>query len=129
MDKGRPFTFLDHALKCGKLLVGTDEELYRKWAYSLKGEQFTLYLTTLEEIVATTRQKRKELESFTVLNVRDAEHKAGLLKEADEGYGACEIGLRPAGGCAPDGVETCRAGNHALEFSVGLRGWFTHGHP
>ena len=47
MDKGRPFTFLDHALKCGDSLVGADEDMYRKWAYSLKGAQFTLYLTTL----------------------------------------------------------------------------------
>ena len=26
MDKGSPFTFLDHALKCGDSLVGADEE-------------------------------------------------------------------------------------------------------
>lgn len=92
MDKGRPFTFLDHALKCGDSLVGADEDMYRKWAYSLKGAQFTLYLTTLEEFTAAARQKRKELESFTVLNVRDAEHKAELLKEADAAMARVKLG-------------------------------------
>lgn len=92
MDKGRPFTFLDHALKCGDSLVGADEDMYRKWAYSLKGAQFTLYLTTLEEFTAAARQKRKELESFTVLDVRDAEHKAELLKEADATMARVKLG-------------------------------------
>jgi hypothetical protein len=92
MDKGRPFTFLDHALKCGDSLVGADEDMYRKWAYSLKGAQFTLYLTTLEEFTAAARQKRKELESFTVLDVRDAEHKAELLKEADAALARVKLG-------------------------------------
>lgn len=92
MDKGRPFTFLDHALKCGDSLVGADEDMYRKWAYSLKGAQFTLYLTTLEEFIAAARQKRKELESFTVLDVRDAEHKAALLKEADAALERVKLG-------------------------------------
>jgi len=92
MDKGRPFTFLDHALKCGDSLVGADEDMYRKWAFSLKGAQFTLYLTTLEEFVETARQKRKELESFTVLDVRDAEHKVELLKEADQAMARVKLG-------------------------------------
>lgn len=92
MDKGRPFTFLDHALKCGDSLVGADEDMYRKWAYNLKGAQFTLYLTTLEEFTAAARQKRKELESFTVLDVRDAEHKAELLKEADAAMARVKLG-------------------------------------
>jgi hypothetical protein len=92
MDKGRPFSFLDHALKCGDSLVGADEEMYRNWAYSLKGAQYTLYLSTLEELVATARQKRRELESFTVLDVRDTEHKANLLREADEAMARVKLG-------------------------------------
>ncbi|HWR65236.1 MAG TPA: type IIL restriction-modification enzyme MmeI, partial [Bellilinea sp.] len=92
MDKGRPFTFLDHALKCGDSLVGADEDMYRKWAFSMKGAQFTLYVTQLEEMIQTARQKRKELESFTVLDVRDAEHKAQLLKEADDAMARVKLG-------------------------------------
>ena len=92
MDKGRPFTFLDHALKCGDSLVGADEDMYRKWAFSLKGAQFTLYLTTLEELTAAARRKRRELESFTVLDVRDAEYKAVLLQEADEAMARVKLG-------------------------------------
>jgi hypothetical protein len=84
LDKNRAFTFLNHALKTGDSLVGADDEMYRRWAFSLKGAQFTLYLTTLEENVATARLKRKELENFMVLDVHDLDHKAKLLEEADK---------------------------------------------
>ncbi len=83
MDKGRPFTFLDHALKCGDSLVGADEEMFKKWAYSRKDAAFTLDYEVLNQHLDVARQKRKELESFTVLDVHDVDHKAELLKEAD----------------------------------------------
>jgi hypothetical protein len=92
LDKNRAFTFLDHAFKCGDSLVGADEEMYRQWAYSLRGAQYTLYLTTLEEMVAAAREKRKELEGFLVLDVHDAEHKARLLKDADETMARVKLG-------------------------------------
>ena len=92
LDKNRAFTFLDHAFKCVDSLVGADEEMYRQWAYSLKGAQFTLYLTTLEEMVATAREKRKELEGFLVMDVNDADHKARLLKDADEAMARVKLG-------------------------------------
>lgn len=92
LDKNRAFTFLDHALKCGDSLVGADEDMYRKWAYSLKGAQYTLYLSTLDEMLEAARQKRKELERFVVLDVRDAEHKARLLKEADDAMAHIKLG-------------------------------------
>ena len=124
MDKGRPFTFLDHALKCGDSLVGADEDMYRKWAYSLKGAQFTLYLTTLEEFTATARQKRKELESFTVLDVRDAEHKAELLKEADAAMARVKLGCDLLVGVRLLGLKTAEQENllsHLLwDYVAGL---------
>jgi hypothetical protein len=92
LDQNRAFTFLNHALKCGDSLVGADEALYRRWAYSLKGAQFTLYLTTLEEMVTAARRKRQELESFIVLDVHDADHKAQLLAEADQAMARVKLG-------------------------------------
>jgi len=92
MDKGRPFTFLDHALKCGDSLVGADEDMFRQWAFSRKDAAFTLDLEVLNQHLELARQKRKELESFTVLDVRDADHKAELLKEADATMARVKLG-------------------------------------
>lgn len=92
MDKGRPFSFLDHALKCGDSLVGADEKMYRQWAFSRKDAAYTLDLEVLNQHLQTACQKRKELESFTVLDVRDAEHKAALLKEADAAMARVKLG-------------------------------------
>ena len=44
MAKGRPFSFLDHALKCGDSLVGVDEEQFLRWSQTLKGVSGPLYL-------------------------------------------------------------------------------------
>lgn len=92
MDKGRPFTFLDHALKCGDSLVGADEEMFKKWAFSRKDAAYTLDYEVLKQQLEQARQKRKELESFTMLDVRDAEHKAELLKEADAAMVRVKLG-------------------------------------
>src|SRR5690606_22057911 len=36
LDKNRPFTFLDHALRHGDSLIGADEEMFLRWAHSLR---------------------------------------------------------------------------------------------
>lgn len=84
MDKGRPFTFLDHALKCGDSLVGADEEMYRRWAFSRKDAAFMLDMEILNQHIETARLRRKELENFTVVDIHDIDQKVHLLKEADE---------------------------------------------
>jgi len=83
MDKGRPFTFLDHALKCGDSLVGASADDFLRWARGWRASEATLFDATLQEQLETARQKRRELEAFGVLDVRDAERKAELLAEAD----------------------------------------------
>ncbi len=92
LAKERPFTFLDHALKPADSLVGADEKMFQDWAYSRKDAAFTLYHASLEEMIETARQKRRELESFTVRDVRDAEHKTALLKEADAAMERIKLG-------------------------------------
>ena len=39
LDKDRPFTFLDHALKCGDSLVGVDLDQLRTWNLEGSGER------------------------------------------------------------------------------------------
>lgn len=83
LSKGKPFTFLDHALKCGDSLVGADEKMFLDWARGGTKEQVTIFDDKLKKLLDDARQKRKELESFEVKDVRDAERKADLLDDAE----------------------------------------------
>lgn len=83
MAKGRPFGFLDHALKCGDSLVGASADDYLRWAHGWREPAATLFDEQLQLQLETARKKRRELEVFEVKDVRDAQHKAELLQEAD----------------------------------------------
>jgi hypothetical protein len=82
--KDRPFTFLDHALKCGDSLVGADAEMFERWTHSKKDSTMPLFEQELRQQLAEARQARSELESFEVNVPRDADRKQALLKKADE---------------------------------------------
>lgn len=92
MDKGRPFTFLDHALKCGDSLVGTDEVTYLRWTKNWGAAEAPLFDEELQKEVELARGKRRALEAFTVTEPRDAEQKAELLKEAETALERVKIG-------------------------------------
>jgi len=83
LSKGKPFTFLNHALKCGDSLIGADEKMFLEWAHGGNKEQVTIFDAKLKKLLDEARHKRKELESFEVKDVRDAERKADLLDEAE----------------------------------------------
>jgi hypothetical protein len=84
MAKGCPFSFLDHALKCGDSLVGASADDFLRWAHGYQNSAMTLFDEQLRLQLETARQKRRELEGFEVKDVRDSALKADLLKEADE---------------------------------------------
>lgn len=81
MAKDRPFDYLDHALKCGDLLVGVDEEQFLRRSQTLGRTIGPLYFEKNQEALVTARQKRQQLRSIVVNDVRDAEE--GLLAEAE----------------------------------------------
>jgi hypothetical protein len=83
LAKERPFTFLDHALKCGDSLVGASEDDFLRWARGYKDSAMTLFDAELAKQLETARGKRRELEGFVVRDVQDAERKEALLREAD----------------------------------------------
>jgi hypothetical protein len=85
MDKGRAFSFLNHALKCGDSLLGLwDVEQVRKFHLDASvPAQAGLWGDHIHQIFEYALQKRRELESFMVNDVRDSEAKARLLAEAD----------------------------------------------
>jgi hypothetical protein len=83
LAKFLPFSFLDHALKCGDSLVGASEDDFLRWAHGYQAATMTLFDEQLRGQLETARAKRRELESFVVRDVQEAERKAELLKEAE----------------------------------------------
>ncbi len=115
MDKGRPFTFLDHALKCGDSLVGADEKAFLAWSQTLKGTVGPLYYEQNEQALVLAREKRRELHAFLVNEIRDAEEKARLLAEAEAAVArvrrGCDllIGVQLIDGLSEEERENWRA--------------------
>lgn len=88
LQKDRPFTFLDHAIRVGDSLLGVhdaeqlatfhlDPERGRR-AHGIVSHVDDAARRAIEQAV----ELRTRLESFPVLDVRDAERKKGLLEEA-----------------------------------------------
>jgi hypothetical protein len=85
VDKNRPFTFLDHALKCGDSLMGISR-FKQLETFSLDDEHArqVVILSNYEELIHAAIAKREELE---ILPSNDPEHialKEALLREADQ---------------------------------------------
>jgi hypothetical protein len=89
LHKDRPFTFLDHAIKCGDSLLGLHDpaQIAR---FHLRPERPELQRRVIDyvardaaQLLERARQRREALEAFTVIDIRDAEHKARLHAEAE----------------------------------------------
>jgi hypothetical protein len=55
LDKGRPFTFLDHALKAGDSILGADEDMLLRWVQTMPGPSLALYLEEMKKAIARAR--------------------------------------------------------------------------
>lgn len=86
LQKDRPFTFLDHALKCGDSLLGVTSPEQVEWFHldPRPGRQLPLWAEGCATALRTATEKRRQLESFPVQDIRDSHEKAMLLAEADK---------------------------------------------
>lgn len=109
LAKERPFTFLDHALKCGDALVGTSADDFLRWARRKKTAEMSLDMEVLREELERARGLRKQLESFVVNDVRDAERKAALLVQADAAMAHVKRGADLLAGVKLLGLSTQEA--------------------
>jgi hypothetical protein len=90
LSKERPFTFLDHALRCGDSFLGITN--YQQIEYfHLDPEQgkqlhhgLFNYTSVCRPALQVALEKRRLLESFPVNTVRDAQRKQQLLQEVHE---------------------------------------------
>ncbi|MGE3440418.1 MAG: type IIL restriction-modification enzyme MmeI, partial [Blastocatellales bacterium] len=88
LQKNRPFTFLDHALRCGDSLLGVTDVEQIKYFNLKAGDagatQIPFAAPYLKEQLAVVNAKRQELESFAVNDIADVERKQRMLAEAEE---------------------------------------------
>ena len=86
LQKNRPFTFLDHALRCGDSLLGVTRREQIEFL-NLNPDNEAVQLRTVSEIwrplLAQAIAKRQELESFTVNDIQDLARKEALQAEAE----------------------------------------------
>ena len=89
LQKDRPFTFVDHALRCGDSLIGlTDPAQIEHFHLDpVRGKKLHGTLVEWTKVcgpaLARAMELRKKLESFSVETVKDAEEKGRLLAEAE----------------------------------------------
>jgi hypothetical protein len=90
LQKDRPFTFLDHAIRVGDSLLGVSdpEQLATFHLDPERGRRAHGIVSRVDEVARKALEEavelRTRLESFPVLDVKDAERKKALLEQAQE---------------------------------------------
>ncbi|HZN20592.1 MAG TPA: DNA methyltransferase [Micromonosporaceae bacterium] len=126
LARGRPFEFLDHALRRGDSLLGitSPDQLRYLHLDPAEGRRLTGHVSFFDDAaeaiaaaLGEASRSRRELESIVVRDVRDAEDKAELLTAAELRTGALRL--------VADGVVAAallRAGRSAAEYEAALEG-------
>ncbi|MBQ0883676.1 hypothetical protein KBZ94_01805 [Streptomyces sp. RM72] len=88
LAKGRPFSFLDHALRCGDSLVGViDVEQVKAFHLDSGARQLSpevsRALDVTETLLSDAAELRRKIESTAVTDIRVVRDKAELLEQAD----------------------------------------------
>jgi len=83
MDKGRAFSFLDHALKCGDSLVGIHSlDQLRTWNLAGTGER-AFGTLEIDLIIEKMIAARRQIEQMPVVDIEDQQVKGYLLADAE----------------------------------------------
>jgi len=111
LQKDRPFTFLDHALRHGDALLGANLAQLTTWQLtphtrSKKSASSHFMAIPMQRALFTALDRRRRLENIPDRDIRDIGAKERLLAEADEALalarlgGDLLVGLALAGGNA-----------------------------
>jgi hypothetical protein len=88
LQRHRPFTFLDHAIRCGDSLLGvTRRDQIETFGFSPQEhevKQITLWRKASKVLFDRALECRLKLESFPVLTASDVERKHALLRQAED---------------------------------------------
>ncbi|AFW94762.1 putative restriction enzyme and modification methylase [Anabaena sp. 90] len=82
LQKNRPFTFLDHAFKCGDSLIGVSLEQLRYWNLDITGTP-ELFAEEIRREIDKVVELRREIAALPVLTPEDQNRKAFLLTKAE----------------------------------------------
>lgn len=83
MDRQRPFTFLDHALKSGDSLVGVSLLQLQYWNLDTETTTAALYANRIRSDIDEVIALRQEISGLPVNTVEDQQKKAWLLTQAE----------------------------------------------
>ena len=88
LDKNKPFTFLDHAIKCGDSLLGlTRQEQIEAFDFQpqpAEEKQIGFWKSASKVLFEQALDRRRRLEASPVMTVTDLEQKEELLRQAEE---------------------------------------------
>ncbi|MFD4696702.1 Eco57I restriction-modification methylase domain-containing protein [Streptomyces niveus] len=105
LAKDRPFSFLDHALRCGDSLVGViDVEQVRAFHLDSGARQLSSEvsraLDVTKSLLSEAAEKRRKIETTAVSDIRVVRDKAGLLAEAESLSGKLRLAADAVVGAA-----------------------------
>jgi hypothetical protein len=85
LQRDKPFTFVDHAFRCGDSLVGATVEQLKVWSLDtgVGSHQLGIGSDEVQRLIKEATAKRQELEGFTVNSPADQLRKTLLLQEAN----------------------------------------------
>jgi hypothetical protein len=85
VDKSRPFTFLDHALKCGDSLLGICRfKQLETFSLDEENAKQVIILSNYDDLIRTAIAKRRELEMLSSNDAEQIAAKQALMEAADE---------------------------------------------
>ena len=82
LQKNKPFTFLDHALRCGDSLVGVSVEQLWHWNMDTNETTPELLASNIRTQIEAVTALRRKLEAVPVESTADQVYKQGLLRQA-----------------------------------------------
>ncbi|MFF9758005.1 MULTISPECIES: Eco57I restriction-modification methylase domain-containing protein [Streptomyces] len=134
LSKGRPFSFLDHALQCGDSLVGViDVEQVKAFHLDSRARQLSpevsRALDVTETLLSEAAELRRKIESTAVNDIRVVRDKVELLKKAEALSGKLRLAADAVVGAAlaAEGISDEEASEiSGVENVGGARGRAAH---
>src|SRR6266496_926669 len=97
LNKNQPFTFLDHALRCGDSLLGVNLRQLTCWSMDDVQEMGAIrpmgwFEPAITRALDTALKLRRQISTLPEHDVRDVEAKARMLAEAEEAMALVKLG-------------------------------------
>jgi hypothetical protein len=88
LAKDKPFTFLDHSIRCGDSLVGiTSIDQLKRFSLNGVGPQVSFAQEQIKRRIDAATMQRRSIERLPTNTVEDIERKTEMLKRAEEQTG------------------------------------------